>query len=262
MSFSNAKLARILIICEKRGMKDDILSISPDTDSTGYNVRFTQNTIRNETTSYMSNNELAPYLYRFFRSVQNDLVPYDALQVDCPTFPSVIISNVNLLNYYPVLVDQIQSIQLNWPSETNGEYSTQENRLSQTFSGKGRIVLVLQKDGCEDSILTVWPAKKNQGYYVRLDQQELHYITEGFVNKVDLMLYMERFFRSLISDEESCENVQFDCPLYPTTIVPTQNLSLYYGLFMEQIYALQLNWPMEKSNMKNTESSHDWSNLA
>ena len=261
MYSNDEKLARILLICQKNGMQDDILTISPDTDSTGYNVRFDQKTIMNTTDTYMENKELAPYLYRFFRSIETDMVPYDCVQIDSPTFPTVVITSSNLLAYYPVLVDQIQSIQTNWPTETNGDSGAERNTLSQSFEGAARILLILQHSRTKDTILTIVPDEEHQGFYVRLDQKELRYITETYVGTADLVLYMERFFRAMMCDEEPCESVQFDCPLYPTTIIELGKLNTYFSLLVEQIYYLQFNWPMEKSGSRSKASKNSHQNV-
>ena len=259
------KSARILIILQKDGAKDDVITIRPDDESTGYKVDFEQNTILNKTHTTVTNSELGQYLDRVVRTMLYDASPYDRAQVDCPLYPSVIVSLANLTTYLPILMDQIQSLQSQWPVEMSGKDNLLKNKQSCAYSDSARIYIILQKRNRQDDIMSIEKLYDSKGYWVRYEQTELCYMNEARVENKDLLLYLQRFMNSLLVDEEPFDAVQFDCPTYPTTIVKKNNLRTYFPLLVEQVYSLQDNWPYEVSGPKkeeNPRSDYDWDVMA
>jgi len=257
-------MGRIVLTFEKQTRKDDVLTIVPDDQSNGYYVTFKQNTIQNMTERYFTNSELVPYLDRFLRTAANDSDPYECVQVDCPTFPTVIVSIPNVLTYFPVLVDQIQSIQTYWPMEHSGRRMKDVPPPSLKYDGDSRIMVILQREDRQDDILTVTPHEEMDGYQIHFAQKHLRNVTERFVPSQELTPYLERFVRALAVDEEPFAQIQFDCPMYPTTIVKHMNLFTYYHLFLDQVKSLKENWPTEMSATYtyNPHREYDWDVLA
>jgi len=255
------KSARILVILQKAGAKDDVITIRPDQESSGYKVDFVQNTIQNTTHTTVPNGELGQYLDRVVRTIQYDAIPYEHIQVDCPLYPTVIVTLPNLNTYLPILLDQIQSLQLNWPTEISGKQNLSKNKQTHTYEDSARMYVVLQKRNRQDDILTIEKLYDSKGYWVRYEQTELCYLNEGRIENKDLLLYLQRFMHSLLVDEEPFDAVQFDCPTYPTALVKTSNLRTYFPLLVEQVYSIQENWPYEVSGEKkamNPHSEYDW----
>ena len=263
-SMSYSDMGRIVLIFQKETRKDDILMVIPDDQSNGYYVTFKQNTIQNMTERYFANSELVPYLDRFLRAAASDSDPYDCVQVDCPTFPTVLVSIPNVLTYFPVLVDQIQSIQTYWPTEHSGRRIKDAVNHSMKFDGDSRIIVILQREDGQDDILTVMPDDETDGYNVYFEQKHLHSVTTRYVPSQELVPYLERFVRALAIDEEPFEKIQFDCPMYPTTIVRHADLFTYYHLFLDQVKSLKENWPIEASAIRDSNQSrdYDWDVLA
>jgi hypothetical protein len=252
-------LGRIIFTFQKKHSKDDTLTVVPDTNSDGYNVTFVQNTMHNKTESHLANSELIPYLNRLFNVMMFDVAPYDCVQIDCPSFPTVVIEMYNIMSYVSVLTDQINSMQTHWPQEKSGlTYAFEGGRASKTFTGDGRILVTLIKDNKKDDILSIQP--EACGYNVRFEQAELINETENFVYTNDLPAYISRFFTAVMYDAEPHECIQVDFPLYPTVLIKHEDLASYLPHLINQIMTV-VDWPTEisgKREMLNPRSEYDW----
>jgi hypothetical protein len=109
--------ATIKLIFQKDGCKDDILKITPSEENNTYNVEYTQNTINNVVYSNIAPRYLPQYLKIFLCSVVFDEERGQFVQLEVPSFPTVIVKMAKVLEYYELLVEQIQSIEDNWPTE-------------------------------------------------------------------------------------------------------------------------------------------------
>jgi len=110
--------AKIIITILNKNQPDDRLSILPDSESDGYYIKFDQNTIGNKVNCYVSNSRLSHFLDLFFESIRSDLIQPDMIQVDCPMFPSVLLTGERMFSYIPLLNEQIEFLQEDWPFET------------------------------------------------------------------------------------------------------------------------------------------------
>ena len=259
---SNSDLARIVLIFQKAGSKDDVLTIVPDVNSMGYNVTFEQNTIRNTTMTYLKNNELVSYLDRFLMVIEHDLFPYEYVQIDSPTYSSVVVSMDRMRNYLPMLQDQIDMFQRSWPTEYIG--SMRDAKLSKSYDGQGRLVILLQRESRVDDILTILPDPSSEGYLVRFDQNHVRNTTEKYLNSDEILPYIQQFLEVLYSDEEPFQFIQIDCPMYPSTVLPVTNIQAYTSLLLDMVQSLETNWPNESSGKKRQDprSEYDWDLLA
>ena len=109
--------ATIKLIFQKDGCEDDILKITPSEENNTYDVVYTQNTINNVVYSNIAPRYLPQYLKIFLSSLALDEERGQYVQVDVPSFPTVIVKMAKVLEYYELLVEQIQSIEDNWPTE-------------------------------------------------------------------------------------------------------------------------------------------------
>lgn len=264
-SVNFAGLGRIVLTFQKKGCKDDTLVVTPDSQTDGYNVSFVQNTIRTNSENYLTNDKLIPYLDRLIRALEFDAEPYDCVQFDCPTYPTVIIEKDNLQDYFYVLSEQISSLQSSWPYEKSGVHHTEAKRSSKSYNGEGRLYFTMQKDGKKDDVLSVYP--EHNGFSVRFEQNEILNTTEWFVNSSDITPYIERFFTTISYDAEPCNYVQVDFPLYPTVLITKSNILAYLPLLSEQITEQVESfhaWPTESSgkHFMNPRSDYDWDVLA
>ena len=257
-------LGRILLTFQKQGSKDDRLTITPDSQSTGYDVTFLQNTIYNNTTTYMTNGELLPYLHRLLRTMEFDTQGYECVQFDCPSFPTVLIEASNLVNYYYVLADQIKSLQQSWPAERSGSDYSSQRKMSGSYSGDGRLFLTLIKKDTKDDTLSITPENGGTSYYVRYDQNYLKNSTERVLHAHELVPYLQRFFTALASDMEPYDHIQVDFPLYPSVMLDQKKVYSYLPLLVEQIQSID-SWPSEcsgKRRVNNLRREYDWDTLA
>ena len=110
--------AKIIITIMNKGFPDDRLSIVPDSESDGYYVKFDQTTIGNKVNCYVSNNRLSHFLDLFFESIRSDTKQPELIQIDCPMFPSVLLTGERKYSYIPLLNEQIDFLQEDWPFET------------------------------------------------------------------------------------------------------------------------------------------------
>jgi hypothetical protein len=256
-------LGRILLTFLKRGNKDDRLTIDPDEYSTGYHVHFLQHTIRNTTETYLSNSELMPYLHRMFRTIELDVHAYDCVQIDCPSFPTVMIERTGLLNYFHILSDQIKSLQKTWPMEWSGKEYVRAKPSSESFSGEARLYVKMIKDDCLDDTLCIVPEDGGSSYLIRHEQNYLKNTTERVIPANDLHPYLQRFFTALSVDAEPYSHIQVDVPMYPCVMLKHSSIYSYLPLLLEQIQTTD-TWPTEKSGKRRTSGprrENDWDAL-
>ena len=117
-----ASYGKILVILQKTDCSDNLLTITPDADSTGYFVDFKQTDINTTNSKYVENDNLSHYLHLFFQSIEFDHQKCDYIQIDVPSFPSVILAPNDLSYYMDILEDQIESLQDDWPAEMESAY--------------------------------------------------------------------------------------------------------------------------------------------
>ena len=109
--------APIVVILQKSDCEDDVLTLTPSPDASGFDVKFVQNTINLITRLYVEEDEITNYMYHFFQSLALDERGYEYVQIDCPGFPSVIKGVDTVQKYFSVLCGQIDSIFASWPEE-------------------------------------------------------------------------------------------------------------------------------------------------
>jgi len=109
--------APIVIILQKSDCEDDRLTLTPNPDANGFDVKFVQKTINLVSYLYVEEDEVTNYMYYFFQSLALDERGYEYVQIDCPGFPSVIKGVDTIQKYFPVLCGQIDSILASWPEE-------------------------------------------------------------------------------------------------------------------------------------------------
>ncbi len=112
-------LAKIVFYFQKNGHKDDILRIIPDDESDGYYVELKQAQVGVSNSRYVKHRDIMKYIDLVFQSVVYDEDGPDNIQIDCPTYPSVILTRDDLEDYLDVLEDQIDSLQDYWPEESH-----------------------------------------------------------------------------------------------------------------------------------------------
>lgn len=257
----DSSLGRIILIFQKVGMKDDKLTILPDSMSNGYNVTFEQNVIGTKANMYIKNSALVPYLDKFFTAIENDTVPYDCVQIDSPTYSTVIISMSNIRNYFPMLIDQINMFQRSWPTETSG---SRRIKTRNPANGNGEIVVILQRATFVDDVLRIVPDSYSDDYLVRFEQNYINNTTEKYLNADELIQYLNLFMSVLCADEEPFKHVQIDCPMYPSTIVPIECVDQYKSKFLDMVESIENNWPDEHIIGKTSDPrrEYDWDVLA
>jgi hypothetical protein len=96
---------------------DDILKITPNESNNSYDVEFKQNTVNNIVYANIVQRNLPSYLEQFFTSVTLDEEGASSIQIEVPSFPTIIIKSSNALKHLDLLQDQIESIEDNWPTE-------------------------------------------------------------------------------------------------------------------------------------------------
>jgi hypothetical protein len=124
--------APIVVILQKSGCEDDVLTLTPSPDASGFDVKFVQNTINLITRLYVEEDEITNYMYHFFQSLALDERGYEYVQIDCPGFPSVIKGVDTVQKYFSVLCGQIDSIFASWPEEE--KLSDKKNRAARRVS--------------------------------------------------------------------------------------------------------------------------------
>jgi len=96
---------------------DDILKITPSESNNSYDIEFRQNTVNNVVYANIVQRNLPSYLEQFFTSVTLDEEGARSIQIEVPSFPTIMIKTSNALKYLELLQDQIESIEDNWPTE-------------------------------------------------------------------------------------------------------------------------------------------------
>lgn len=102
---------------------DDILTLDPDMDSTGFNVLFNQQTTKMKTEHWVDYDDVVEYLESFFESLQYDSDTKSSykIQVEVPGLPCVLLKKTDLNDYlYNVLDKYMDNLNYNneWPLES------------------------------------------------------------------------------------------------------------------------------------------------
>jgi len=113
MSYSKV----IITLIKGERSTDDVLKITPSENNNSYDIEFRQNTVNNVVYSNIVQRNLPSYLEQFLTSVTFDEEGASSIQIEIPSFPTVIIKTKNALRYLSLLQDQIESIEDNWPTE-------------------------------------------------------------------------------------------------------------------------------------------------
>jgi len=117
MSNFATNYGKIVLIFIRPNREDDVLKITPSNSDNTYEIEYTQNSINNTVYTTLRQNDLENYLDTFLQAVSMDEDSPASIQIDVPSFPSVMIKSTNILNYTSLLFDQISSIQDEWPME-------------------------------------------------------------------------------------------------------------------------------------------------
>jgi hypothetical protein len=112
---------------------DDILKITPSEENNSYDIEFRQNTVNNVVYANVVGRNLPIYLQQFFTSVTLDEEGASSIQIEVPSFPTVMIKTTNVRKYLDLLQEQIESIEDNWPREQTVE-SLKKQAEYQTFN--------------------------------------------------------------------------------------------------------------------------------
>lgn len=102
------------ICVQKADTKDDMLSITPSGMS--YKVTFAQASLDDVSTTTLKMSGLISYIELFMDSILADNNGCACIQIDCPSFPSVILYKDAIMKYMPILRLQLHSIMENWPA--------------------------------------------------------------------------------------------------------------------------------------------------
>jgi hypothetical protein len=114
--------AKIVIRLLNIDNPDDILTLDPDMNSTGFNVVFNQYTTRMKTEHLVEYDCVVEYLEAFFKSLMYDTDPKSSyqVQVEIPGLPCVLLKKTNLIAYlYGVVDNYLDQLRLDdeWPLE-------------------------------------------------------------------------------------------------------------------------------------------------
>jgi hypothetical protein len=116
---NTSKYGPVVLILQKLSSPDDTLTITPSDDSDRYDVKFVQRTIGNTTYRSVRSNRIYDYLDFFVRALMIDTEGPTHVQIDVPTYPTVILNTNKVANYLVLLFDQIHSLERDWPYEFN-----------------------------------------------------------------------------------------------------------------------------------------------
>jgi len=136
-------LSPIIFYLQKTGSQDDVLKITPSPYDSGFDLEFKQRTIGTVSKGYVEQCDITSYIYRFFLAIAMDQVSCEYVQIDCPTYPSLIRRPATLDQYFPILREQILGLLKGWPVE---------KKLSQNKSGVKRNVLFAGSDSSGSSV--------------------------------------------------------------------------------------------------------------
>ena len=113
--------ASIYILLQKVDHKDDLLTITPDPDhGSMFNVKYEQNNLNSVNTFSLSSNTISRYLNLFFESIEMDNDGSDFIQIEIPSFPTVVIRAGDSGYYASTILKQIDFLiqteeELGWP---------------------------------------------------------------------------------------------------------------------------------------------------
>jgi hypothetical protein len=115
--------AKIFVRIQNPGNQDDILTLDPDMESSGFNVTFDQQTTLMKTTHWVDYDNVVDYLESFFSSLvfDTDTTTCSHVQVEIPGLPCVLLKKKNLITYlYAVVDDYLDQLKENdeWPMES------------------------------------------------------------------------------------------------------------------------------------------------
>jgi hypothetical protein len=115
--------AKIVIRLLNHSNDDDILTLDPDMDSTGFNITFNQQTTLMKTTQWVDYDGVVQYLASFFAALSYDTDAKSCynVQVEVPGLPCVLLKKTNIVSYlYCVVDDYLEQLQEDgeWPMES------------------------------------------------------------------------------------------------------------------------------------------------
>lgn len=115
----NPSLAVIRVILQASGKPDDTLTIHPNAHDDNYTVMFVQRTVNHTSWATVRYTRIFDYLENFMRSALIDEEGAQLIQIEAPTYPTVIVRRENIKDYVSLLFDQIENLERNWPLEVN-----------------------------------------------------------------------------------------------------------------------------------------------
>ena len=107
--------SQIRIVLQRPEQLDDVLIVKPDNHSQWYDITFKQNTLGFTTTNSVQAEGLLNYLDSFLRCLLMDEDRVSHVQVDIPTYPTVLLKAHNIPSYYTLLRQKVLNIISHWP---------------------------------------------------------------------------------------------------------------------------------------------------
>lgn len=141
-SYTPSYYAAIHIVLQKKGRKDDLLTLRPDEHSNNYNVTFIQNSVNVTTESVVTPDTITNYLRLFFEAMEEDIDGPECVQIEVPTFPSVCVPVADAPYYVATMNRQIMMLQElweegeDWPTEPDNNLPKLEKSMHSTMMGK------------------------------------------------------------------------------------------------------------------------------
>lgn len=109
--------AKFIITMMQENHADDTLVVTPIDEDT-YRYVHTQKTINNVTAGIVNYSELSAYINSFMHAIRDDDTPYTNIQIDCPSYPSIVINHANITHRkIGDICDRVYYLQENWPLE-------------------------------------------------------------------------------------------------------------------------------------------------
>jgi hypothetical protein len=106
-----------IIVQNGAGVSDDLLRILPSEDVDFYEISYKQRTINQHITHRVSVSTIIDYLESFFTALSRDVAGPEYVQIECPTFPTILLNPRDLVSYIPTLTQQIVLLEPDWPFE-------------------------------------------------------------------------------------------------------------------------------------------------